>query len=75
MKLQHFYAILLLAMCIAPVAAFTQPPPPPPPIDTKAVPIPFDGGISLILLAAGAGYAVKKHRSRTKQQENKSHWK
>lgn len=72
MKLQRLYVVLLAASLAAPAIGFTQPPPPPPPIDTKdPTPIPFDGGLSL-LLAAGAGYAIKKGREYRKQKKTNS---
>ena len=66
MKLLRLCAILLVAIFIIPPAGLTQPPPPSAPLDTNPIPIPFDGGISVILLAAGVGYAVKKHRDKRK---------
>jgi hypothetical protein len=46
----------------------TPPPPPPDPIDTDTTNIPFDGGLSLLLLA-GVGYGAKKIRDQRKQKE------
>jgi hypothetical protein len=64
MKLRRLYVVLLSASLGLPVIGITQPPPPPPPVDTQSpTPIPFDGGLTL-LLAAGAGYAIKKGREK-----------
>ena len=64
MKRQSQYLFLLMILFMAPPIAFTQPPPPPPPVDTRPSSIPFDG-ISAILIAAGAGYAIQKGRRKS----------
>ena len=61
MKLQRLSFVLLIAALLAPFLGMTQPPPPAPPVD-----VPFDG-ISTLLLAAGAGYAIKKGREKRKK--------
>lgn len=69
MKLQRLFMVFLLAALITPAIGLTQVPPPPPPKDTSPTPIPFDGGASLLLLAAGAGYAIKKGKEYRKSKK------
>ena len=68
-KVQITFMLLLAALLTSPVVTFAWGWNPPPP-DCNDVPL--DGGLSL-LVAAGAGYGIKKvAEKRKKNQEEKS---
>lgn len=68
--------LVIAAIAIAPIALHAEPPNPGDGYtggDPDATPIPFDGGLSLVI-AAGVGFGVKKAyqaRKQKKQEEAK----
>ena len=75
--MKSLYMALMVALLFAPVMGFTQQrlqknptitPLDDPEMQSTPTAVPFDGGITILLLAAGAGYAAKKNRDRCKKQ-------
>ena len=62
MKPHFYYLLLLLFWALVPALSFAQTGPPADPVDA-----PIDGGL-VVLLAAGAGYGVKKYRDQRKKK-------
>jgi hypothetical protein len=70
-KRQVIGKMLAMVICIlSTVTVFAQGSLPPDNEDSDPVGVPFDGGLSLVI-AAGAGYAIKKARDKRKQTEVK----